>query len=104
MPPQVVEAKQGAGSATLSMAYAAARFSESCLRAQAGEDVTEFAYVQVRPPGARSCGSPHGSLLPSPSKGKRWGWGVQGPCVRAQAGAQLSARVGKRVAWLRLLL
>ncbi len=30
------------------MAYAAARFADSCLRAQAGEDVTEYAYVQVR--------------------------------------------------------
>jgi len=44
---QVVEAKQGAGSATLSMAYAAARFADACLRAQAGEDVVEYAYVQV---------------------------------------------------------
>ena len=29
---EVVEAKAGTGSATLSMAYAAARFSESCLK------------------------------------------------------------------------
>eukprot|EP00967_Tisochrysis_lutea_P059939 scaffold76472_cov17-Tisochrysis_lutea.AAC.1 len=43
---QVVEAKQGAGSATLSMAYAAARFAEACLRAQTGEDIIEYAYVQ----------------------------------------------------------
>lgn len=46
--PQVVAAKAGTGSATLSMAYAAARFAESCLRAQAGESgVTEYGYVQV---------------------------------------------------------
>uniref|UniRef100_A0A6T8SHX4 Malate dehydrogenase n=1 Tax=Chlamydomonas leiostraca TaxID=1034604 RepID=A0A6T8SHX4_9CHLO len=44
---EVVAAKAGSGSATLSMAYAAARFAESCLRAQAGENgVTEYAYVQ----------------------------------------------------------
>ncbi|KAL6752953.1 malate dehydrogenase [Haematococcus lacustris] len=44
---EVVEAKSGTGSATLSMAYAAARFAESCLRAQLGEaGVQEYAYVQ----------------------------------------------------------
>ena len=43
---EVVEAKAGAGSATLSMAYAAARFAESCLRGLAGEaDVVECAFV-----------------------------------------------------------
>ena len=43
---EVVEAKAGAGSATLSMAYAAARFAESCLRALRGEGgVVECAYV-----------------------------------------------------------
>ena len=43
---EVVEAKAGAGSATLSMAYAAARFAESCLRGMAGEaDVVECAFV-----------------------------------------------------------
>jgi len=43
---EVVEAKAGAGSATLSMAYAAARFGESCLRGLAGEaDIYECAYV-----------------------------------------------------------
>lgn len=37
----------GKGSATLSMAYAAAKFAESCLRAMAGEaGVVECAYVQ----------------------------------------------------------
>lgn len=44
---EVVEAKAGAGSATLSMAYAAARFAESCMRALDGDsDVYECAYVQ----------------------------------------------------------
>jgi len=44
---EVVEAKAGAGSATLSMAYAAARFAESCLRALDGDsDVYECAYIQ----------------------------------------------------------
>lgn len=43
---EVVKAKAGAGSATLSMAQAAARFAESCLRALGGEEgVTECAYV-----------------------------------------------------------
>jgi len=43
---EVVEAKDGAGSATLSMAYAAARFAESCLRGMNGEPVFECAYVE----------------------------------------------------------
>ncbi|KAK9815068.1 hypothetical protein WJX73_006628 [Symbiochloris irregularis] len=44
---EVVEAKAGAGSATLSMAYAAARMAESVLRGLAGEDgVYECAYVE----------------------------------------------------------
>ncbi|KAK1584480.1 hypothetical protein Q3G72_033369 [Acer saccharum] len=44
---EVVEAKAGAGSATLSMAYAAARFVESSLRALDGDgDVYECAYVE----------------------------------------------------------
>ncbi|KAL3513177.1 hypothetical protein ACH5RR_025894 [Cinchona calisaya] len=44
---EVVEAKAGAGSATLSMAYAAARFVESSLRAFDGDsDVYECSYVQ----------------------------------------------------------
>jgi malate dehydrogenase len=43
---EVVEAKAGTGSATLSMAYAAAKFAESCLRALQGETgVIECAYV-----------------------------------------------------------
>jgi malate dehydrogenase len=44
---EVVEAKAGAGSATLSMAYAAARFVESSLRALAGDpDVYECTFIQ----------------------------------------------------------
>ena len=44
---EVVKAKAGAGSATLSMAYAAARFSESCLRGLRGDPgVVECAFVQ----------------------------------------------------------
>ena len=44
---EVVEAKAGAGSATLSMAQAAARFTMSLVAAMNGEDVTECCYVQV---------------------------------------------------------
>jgi malate dehydrogenase len=44
----VVEAKSGAGSATLSMAYAASRFIDSVLRGLSGDKgVVECAYVQV---------------------------------------------------------
>ena len=44
---EVVEAKAGAGSATLSMAYAAVRFADSCMRAMLGEEgVVECAYVE----------------------------------------------------------
>ena len=44
---EVVEAKAGAGSATLSMAYAAARFAESVLAARAGEkNVVECTFVE----------------------------------------------------------
>ena len=43
---EVVEAKAGGGSATLSMAYAAARFGESCLSAMAGaKGIDEYSYV-----------------------------------------------------------
>jgi len=42
---EVVNAKAGKGSATLSMAYAGARFGKSVLRALGGESVTECAYV-----------------------------------------------------------
>jgi malate dehydrogenase len=43
---EVVEAKAGAGSATLSMAYAAADFATSCLRGLAGENVVECCYCE----------------------------------------------------------
>ncbi len=44
---EVVEAKAGAGSATLSMAQAAARFTMSLVAALSGDSVTECCYVQV---------------------------------------------------------
>jgi len=44
---EVVEAKAGAGSATLSMAQAAARFTRSLVSAMNGDSVTECCYVQV---------------------------------------------------------
>ena len=44
---EVVEAKAGAGSATLSMAQAAARFTLSLVAALNGETVIECCYVQV---------------------------------------------------------
>ncbi|KAL7647010.1 UNVERIFIED_CONTAM: hypothetical protein RMT77_002267 [Armadillidium vulgare] len=43
---EVVKAKAGAGSATLSMAYAGARFAFSMIRAMNGEKVVECAYVR----------------------------------------------------------
>merc|ERR1712168_232510 len=42
---EVVQAKAGGGSATLSMAYAAARFADSVIRAMNGEEVVECAYI-----------------------------------------------------------
>ncbi|XP_061371610.1 malate dehydrogenase, glyoxysomal isoform X1 [Gastrolobium bilobum] len=43
---EVVEAKAGAGSATLSMAYAAVKFADACLRALRGDaGVVQCAYV-----------------------------------------------------------
>merc|ERR1712118_438802 len=43
---EVVNAKGGKGSATLSMAYAGARFGSAVLQGLAGEDTIECAYVQ----------------------------------------------------------
>merc|ERR1712072_346033 len=43
---EVVNAKNGKGSATLSMAHAGARFGSAVLRGLAGEDTIECAYVQ----------------------------------------------------------
>ncbi len=46
---EVVNAKAGSGSATLSMAYAAAKFADACLRAMGGEGgIVECAYVASR--------------------------------------------------------
>ena len=43
---EVVAAKAGAGSATLSMAYAGYLFTENVLKAMRGEDVTQCAFVE----------------------------------------------------------
>lgn len=43
---EVVQAKAGAGSATLSMAYAGYIFAENCLKALAGEEVEQCAFVE----------------------------------------------------------
>jgi len=43
---EVVKAKAGTGSATLSMAFAAARFADNCITAQSGQPVIEYAYVE----------------------------------------------------------
>merc|ERR1739838_1129217 len=43
---EVVEAKGGKGSATLSMAYAGARFASAILQGLSGTETTECAYVQ----------------------------------------------------------
>ena len=46
---EVVEAKAGAGSATLSMAYAGALFADACLRAKNGEaNIVECTYVESK--------------------------------------------------------
>lgn len=42
---EVVQAKAGAGSATLSMAYAGARLTAALIRAAAGEKVQDYAFV-----------------------------------------------------------
>jgi len=42
---EVVEAKAGKGSATLSMAFAAARFAQSCLKGLSGVSTDEFSFV-----------------------------------------------------------
>ena len=43
---EVVQAKAGAGSATLSMAYAGYVFTENVLKAMAGENIVQCAYVE----------------------------------------------------------
>jgi len=44
---EVVQAKAGKGSATLSMAYAAALFGDACMRGLAGEAPVECTYVET---------------------------------------------------------
>jgi malate dehydrogenase len=55
-----VKAKAGAGSATLSMAYAGALFTDDVLRAANGESVTQCTFVQ------QLDGSPHPTFFSSP--------------------------------------
>jgi malate dehydrogenase len=43
---EVVQAKNGAGSATLSMAFAGARFVNAILDAKSGKKTQEYAYLQ----------------------------------------------------------
>jgi malate dehydrogenase len=43
---EVVQAKAGKGSATLSMAYAAAIFADACMRGAGGETPVECTYVE----------------------------------------------------------
>merc|ERR1712003_104636 len=52
---EVVQAKAGGGSATLSMAYAAARFADSFLRAMNGEEVVECCYIKAEGISGVSC-------------------------------------------------
>jgi len=52
---EVVQAKNGGGSATLSMAYAAARFADSFLRAMNGEEVVECCYIKAEGISGVSC-------------------------------------------------
>lgn len=49
---EVVEAKAGGGSATLSMGQAAARFCLSLVKAMGGADVIEYTYVETNGPDA----------------------------------------------------
>jgi len=52
---EVVNAKAGAGSATLSMAYAGANFADKVLRAASGENgIRECAYVEASMPAGSS--------------------------------------------------
>ncbi|CAE6438842.1 unnamed protein product [Rhizoctonia solani] len=62
---EVVKAKDGAGSATLSMAYAAAEFTTAVLKGLKGEDVTVPSYVHLTadPEGAKALQSEIGAEL-----------------------------------------
>lgn len=55
---EVVEAKAGGGSATLSMGQAAARFCVSLIKGLQGESVTEYAYVEGKGEHARFFAQP----------------------------------------------
>ncbi|CAE6475048.1 unnamed protein product [Rhizoctonia solani] len=62
---EVVKAKDGAGSATLSMAYAAAEFTQAVLKGLKGEDVTIPSYVHLTadPEGGKALTAEIGSEL-----------------------------------------
>ncbi|CAE6475929.1 unnamed protein product, partial [Rhizoctonia solani] len=62
---EVVKAKDGAGSATLSMAYAAAEFTTAVLKGLKGEDVTVPSYVHLTadPEGGKALQSEIGTEL-----------------------------------------
>lgn len=55
---EVVQAKAGAGSATLSMAYAGYLFTEGLIKAMKGESVTQCAYVESTITDAKFFASP----------------------------------------------
>jgi malate dehydrogenase len=55
---EVVAAKAGAGSATLSMAYAGFLFTENVLKAMQGESITQCAYVESNLTEAKYFASP----------------------------------------------
>ena len=55
---EVVEAKAGGGSATLSMGQAAARFCVSLMKGLNGEEVVEYAYVEGQGEHARFFAQP----------------------------------------------
>jgi len=55
---EVVQAKAGAGSATLSMAYAGYLFTENVVKAMKGQDVTQCAYVESSLTDAKYFASP----------------------------------------------
>lgn len=55
---EVVEAKAGGGSATLSMGQAAARFCVSLIKGLQGESITEYAYVEGQGEHARFFAQP----------------------------------------------
>lgn len=75
---EVVKAKKGAGSATLSMAYAGARFANSLIKALMGEpNIIECAYVQSNVTSAKYFSNP--ILLGKNGLEKNLGFGKLSP-------------------------